>query len=258
MSWPILDRPFSSLVAWWPRCMAGTSVSWHEMGERCSCYIGVIAELHGGCSHAPGAATCLSINTHISLRGVSCQCTLSQVMVLRALLVTLWSNWLQPRLCPPATLICWWHLQPKATEYLLKTAADHVLNTLLLGLRMRVPLPQERLACGSCSSTSVVWEPSARPSLNRYLLVTLETGSVFFFLLLCCVFWCQRSDPGKVLPSLKTYRFTVKFLTFRLRPRRQLVRPRPIATRIVLIWRVSAFSSRVRIGMTLTVACPWD
>ena len=39
--------------------------------------------------------------------------------------------------------------------------------------------------------------------------------------------------------------------------RSHLVRPRPIATRIVLIWRVSAFSPRVRMGMTPTVACPW-
>ena len=32
-----------------------------------------------------------------------------------------------------------------------------------------------------------------------------------FFLLLCCVFWCQRRNPGKVLPSLLVkQRFTSK------------------------------------------------
>ena len=35
------------------------------------------------------------------------------------------------------------------------------------------------------------------------------------------------------------------------------MRSRLIAARIVLIWTVSAFSSRVRMGTTPTVACPW-
>ena len=89
----------------------------------------------------------------------------------------------------------------KATEYLLKTAADHVLNTLLLGpshagtsstrtTRMRQLQQQQRCLGTKCVSE---FESVSSGNAGNWLSV---------FLLLCCVFWCQRSDPGKVLPSL--------------------------------------------------------
>ena len=171
----------------------------------------------------------------------------------------------------------------KATEYMLKTAAasvaafvDHVLNTLLL--------ETGAFACGYffCKNDSHAAAAAAAlfgnflfdsfskcvSEFDLVSMVMLETGSVVFCcsvvysgvneketLEKCCRHFWARGSKGS---HLKRERFPVKFSTFWLRHRRQLVRSRLLAIRIVLIRRVSVFSSRVRIGTTLTVACPWD
>ena len=104
----------------------------------------------------------------------------------------------------------------KVTEYMLEPAAasvaalaDHVLDTLLLA--------SEALACGYlfCKNDLHSAAAAAAALSGKFLCVPFSKCVTEFelvssgnlgnwlsgFLLLCCVFWCQRRDPGKVLPS---------------------------------------------------------
>ena len=134
--------------------------------------------------------------------------------------------WLQPRLCPPGHSDLLVASAAKATEYMLETAAasvaafaDHVFNTLLL--------ESGALPCGYLfyKNDSHAAAAAAAVLFGKFLCVPFSKCVSEFdlvscgnagnwlsgFLLLCCVFWCQRRDPGKVLPSLLgkgTQRFT--------------------------------------------------
>ena len=69
----------------------------------------------------------------------------------------------------------------KETEYMLKTAA----------------------AAAAALFGKFLFDPFSK-CVSEFDLVSFGNAGNWpsGFLLLCCVFWCQRRDPGKVLPSL--------------------------------------------------------
>ena len=93
------------------------------------------------CFAAANVVTCLIIKTHISLRfrSVSCQCTLSQVMVLGALLA-LWSMWLHASgFSGHSDLLV--ASAAKETEYMRESAAVSEAAFLLDGQTDLLPAP---------------------------------------------------------------------------------------------------------------------
>ena len=156
------------------RCSFDFGVIAELNGGRCSWYIGVIAELNGCCYCVPGQSLAADL---------LCSGALGFAGPLEHVAAAAFGSSDHSDLLVASAA--------KETEYMLCIGSSvyrpRLLQHSALGigsLCMRGFLLQERFARGSCSSSSVA---------GNWL-----SG----FLLLWCVFWCQRRDPGKVLPSL--------------------------------------------------------
>ena len=105
----------------------------------------------------------------------------------------------------------------KATEYMWESATasvaalvGHVLNTLLLesdafacGYFVYKNDSHAAAAAAAALFGKFLFDPFSK-CVSEFDLVSFGNGGNWLsgFLLLCCVFWCQRRDPGKVWPSL--------------------------------------------------------